>query len=113
MFLRSDIDPGKPHLSSSDKLQDASLRPFQLTLVDARTRPLDTVRAFQKGGRGCQSTFRGLSPIATCGNPLPNLSSALNLAPRHSVGKIQAHFTPKHASWLNGAEMEVYLLARK
>src|SRR5262249_7161544 len=68
----------------------ASHTAFALTLVDARTLPLDTVRAAKKTGRGRHSVDRGPCLSAVTATLSRNLRSAPTFPQRAHVGNIQA-----------------------
>src|ERR1700733_4954002 len=94
MGLCSDVDSNEVHPDSSWNRSGASLAVFALTLVDARTRPLDTVRATKKKtGRGRLSYLRRRSftpgDTATLSR---NLSSKCTLPRRDQRGQ---HFANK------------------
>jgi DDE superfamily endonuclease len=99
VLLAYDIDTGQRYLKVTETKKKADYADFMQSLVQEHYPNVEKIKLVQDNyGTHSYGAFYENLPVE---------------AARQLKNKIEFHFTPKHASWLNMAEMEFSALARQ
>lgn len=99
ILLAYNMDTGQRHVALSSTKTKVDYARFMANVISTHYADVDTVRLVQDNlGTHTKGSFYKIFPPAEA---------------RVLAGKLEFHFTPKHASWLNMAEIEFSALSRQ
>lgn len=99
ILLAYNMDTGQRHVALSSTKTKVDYARFMANVISTNYADVDTVRLVQDNlGTHTKGSFYKTFPPAEA---------------RVLAGKLEFHFTPKHASWLNMAEIEFSALSRQ